>query len=52
MQAVRSMILELLSPLATVHPAHLMAALAVAWAEADEPQVSVTQSTSKWPIDA
>jgi len=32
-KTVRGMILDLLSPLATVHPAHFLAALAVAWAE-------------------
>ena len=32
-KAVKSMILELLSPLATLHPAHFLAAVGVAWAD-------------------
>jgi hypothetical protein len=44
-KAVKSMILELLSPLATLHPAHFLAAVGVAWAEQDGGS-SATGSTS------
>ena len=35
-KAVRNMILELLSPLATVHPTYFLAAVSVAWAEQEK----------------
>ena len=36
-KAVKSMILELLSPLATLHPAHFLAAVGVAWSDCPAP---------------
>ena len=35
-KAVRNMILELLSPISTVHPTYFLAGVAVAWAEQAE----------------